>query len=104
MAFDAQSSLLCVHAADRGDNLVIISFQVHRFKAVNDQHGYETGDRLLKTMSISLADELGPQAVLARLGGDEFAVAIALAPEDMGRADELADAVLRTVTRPLLFE
>ena len=35
--------------ASRGDNLVVISFQVHRFKTVNDQHGYETGDRLLKT-------------------------------------------------------
>src|SRR5213592_4569727 len=42
--FADQAGQLCVHAADRGDNLVIISFQVHRFKAVNDQHGYETGD------------------------------------------------------------
>jgi len=95
---------LCADAAERGDNLVVISFQVHRFKAINDQHGYETGDRLLKTLSVSLADELGPDAILARLGGDEFAVAVALRPERMGRADELADAVLRTVTRPLLFE
>jgi diguanylate cyclase (GGDEF)-like protein len=95
---------LCVQAGDRGENLVVISFQVHRFKAVNDQHGYETGDRLLKTISVSLADELGPQAVLARLSGDEFAVAIALGSDDMNRADELAEAVLRTVTRPLLFE
>jgi predicted signal transduction protein with EAL and GGDEF domain len=71
---------------------------------VNDQHGYETGDRLLKTISVSLADELGPDAVLARLSGDEFAVALALANDRMSRADELAEAVLRIVTRPLLFE
>jgi predicted signal transduction protein with EAL and GGDEF domain len=38
------------------------------------------------------------------LSGDEFAVAIALGSDDMNRADELAEAVLRTVTRPLLFE
>src|SRR6476659_8967643 len=95
---------LCVQAGDRGENLVVISFQVHRFKAVNDQHGYETGDRLLKTLSVSLTDELGPDAVLARLSGDEFAVAMALRSDDMNRADELAEAVLRTVTRPLLFE
>jgi len=102
--FADHAGQLCLQAADRGENLVVISFQVHRFKAVNDQHGYETGDRLLKTISVSLADELGPQAVLARLSGDEFAVAIALAPKDMGCVDELAEAVLRTVTRPLLFE
>jgi diguanylate cyclase (GGDEF)-like protein len=95
---------LCGEAAKRGSNLVIISFQMHRFKSVNDQHGYETGDRLLKTLSISLSDELGPDAILARLSGDEFAVALALRPQDMKRADELAEAVLRAVTRPLLFE
>jgi predicted signal transduction protein with EAL and GGDEF domain len=42
--------------------------------------------------------------VIARLGGDEFAVALALAPDDMARADALAETVLQTVTRPLLFE
>ena len=95
---------LCVKAGERGDNLVIISFQVHRFKAINDQHGYETGDRLLKTLSVSLAAELGSEAVLARLSGDEFAVALALRPEQMAQAEKLAETVLRTVTRPLLFE
>ena len=95
---------LCTKAAHRGENLVIISFQVHRFKVVNDQHGYETGDRLLKTLSLSLGDEIGPDALLARLSGDEFAVALALRQDGMARADELAEAILRTVTRPLLFE
>jgi diguanylate cyclase (GGDEF)-like protein len=95
---------LCAAAAERSANLVIISFQIHRFKTVNDQHGYETGDRLLKTISVSLADELGPEAVLARLSGDEFAVALALGADEMSRADAFAECVLHTVTRPLLFE
>jgi len=95
---------LCIEAGKRGDSLVVISFQMHRFKSVNDQHGHETGDRLLKTMSISLTDELGPDAILARLSGDEFAAALALRPDNMKRVDELAEMVLRTVTRPLLFE
>lgn len=102
--FADHAGQLCLDSAKRGDNLVVISFQMHRFKSVNDQHGYETGDRLLKTMSISLADELGPNAILARLSGDEFAVALALRPNDMKRADEFAETVLRTVNRPLLFE
>jgi diguanylate cyclase (GGDEF)-like protein len=102
--FADKGAQLCAAAAARGDNLVIISFQIHRFKAVNDHHGHETGDRLLKTLSVSLTDELGPDAILARLSGNEFAVAIALSAENMSRADELADALLRIVTRPLLFE
>jgi diguanylate cyclase (GGDEF)-like protein len=102
--FADHAGQLCATAARRGDTLVVISFQVHRFKSINDQHGYETGDRLLKTLSISLADELGPDAILARLSGDEFAVALALRGDGLSRADELAEAVLRIVTRPLLFE
>src|SRR5438309_10875457 len=74
--FAERAGQLCVEAGQRGDHLVVISFQIHRFKSVNDQHGYETGDRLLKTLSVALADVLGSEAVLARLGGDEFAVAL----------------------------
>jgi diguanylate cyclase (GGDEF)-like protein len=102
--FADRAGQLCSEAAERGENLVVISFQIHRFKTVNDQHGYETGDRLLKTISVSLTDELGPSAVFARLSGDEFAVALALRADQMSRADELAEALLRTVTRPLLFD
>ena len=102
--FADHAAQMCTQAEQRGDNLVVISFQVHRFKAVNDQHGYETGDRLLKTLSVSLTDELGPDAILARLSGDEFAVALPLSADNMRRADELAETVLKTVTRPLLFE
>jgi diguanylate cyclase (GGDEF)-like protein len=102
--FADRAGQLCSEAAQRGDNLVVISFQVHRFKTVNEQHGYETGDRLLKTISISLADELGADAILARLSADEFAVALAMRANESARAEELAETVLRTVTRPLLFE
>ena len=57
----------------------------------------------MKTLSVALADALGSEAVIARLGGDEFAVALALDPEEMSRADALAETVLQTVTRPLLL-
>ena len=102
--FADRAGQLCAHASERGDHLVVISFQVHRFKLINDQHGYETGDRLLKTLSVALADALGSEAVIARLGGDEFAVALGLPPDETSRADALAETVLQTVTRPLLFE
>jgi len=102
--FADRGAQLCAAAAERGDNLVVISFQIHRFKVINDQHGYETGDRLLKSISVALAHELGPDSVIARLGGDEFAVALALRADEMSRAEELAESVLRTVTHPLLFE
>lgn len=101
--FADQAAQLCLEAAARGDNLVVVSFQIHRFKAVNDQHGYEAGEWLLKSIAVALPSEIAQDAVIARLGGDEFAVAVALPADEKERAEELAEAVLRTVARPLML-
>ena len=89
---------------ERGDYIVALSLQIHRFKVVSDQHGYDTGDRLLKALAAALAEELGPDAVIARLSGDEFAAALALPPTELARAEQLADAALRAVTRPVTLD
>ena len=80
--FADRAAQLSQEAAARGDNVVIISFQIQRFKTVNDQHGYEAGDWLLKSLATALRSELGPEVVIARLSGDEFAGLLAVfAPE-----------------------
>ena len=101
--FADRASQLCLEAGARSENLVVISFQIQRFKAVNDQHGYDAGDWLLRTIAAALGAELGAEAVIGRLSGDEFAVALSLPPGEISRAEEVADAVLRTVTRPVLL-
>jgi diguanylate cyclase (GGDEF)-like protein len=101
--FADRAAQLCTEAAAHNDNLVVISFQIHRFRSVNDQHGYEAGEWLLKSIATALPTEVGSEAVIGRLGGDEFAVAIALSSAQNDRAEELAEAVLRTVARPLLL-
>ena len=49
--FADEAASLCARGKARGESIVIFSFQVQRFKTVNDQHGYETGDRLLKSIA-----------------------------------------------------
>ena len=95
---------LCARGQSSGSSLVVISFQVQRFKAVNDQHGYETGDRLLKSIANALLDELGHDVVIGRLSGDEFAVALERRPSEVHLAEAAAEGVLRAVTRPFSFE
>ena len=102
--FADRAAELSEQAAARGENLAIISFQINRFKTVNDQHGYETGDRLLKCIAGALSEELGADAVVARLSGDEFAVAHALDARQLSSAEQMAEAVLRASTRPFMFE
>ena len=101
--FADRASQLCVEAGARGQNLVIISFQIQRFKTVNDQHGYDAGDWLLKSLAAALIAELRESSVIGRLSGDEFAVAFALPVSEVSNADEIADTVLRTVTRPVVL-
>ena len=91
-------------SANQGEQLAIVSIQIHRFKAVNDQHGYDMGDRLLREIAGSLNDALGSTSVIARLSGDEFAVAFTLPQAELARADLVADAALRAITRPYLLD
>jgi len=101
--FADRAAQLCLEGGARDDNLVVISFQIHRFKAVNDQHGYEAGEWLLKSIANALQVQLGSAAVIGRLSGDEFAVALALGASETAGAEELAETILRTVTQPLLL-
>jgi diguanylate cyclase (GGDEF)-like protein len=102
--FADRAAEICEDSRSSGDNLVIISFQIQRFKAVNDQHGYETGDRLLRCIAEALKEELGADAVIARLSGDEFAIALQLCPAHLEQAEQRAEAVLRSVTRPFTLD
>jgi diguanylate cyclase (GGDEF)-like protein len=72
-------------------------------KAVNDLHGHEAGNRLLKMMANCIETELRHTDVLARYGGDEF---VALLPETTAdRALEVAQRILKAMaSAPLQFE
>jgi diguanylate cyclase (GGDEF)-like protein len=98
---DRAAQLSAKASADQ--NLVVISFQIQRFKVVNDQHGYDAGDWLLKSIAHALESELGPRAIIARLSGDEFAIALTAPAADTDAVEVMADAVLRTVTHPLVL-
>ena len=44
------------------------------FKAFNDEHGHQAGDRLLKSVAGEWRAQLRRRDILVRMGGDEFAV------------------------------
>ena len=53
---------------------VVVSVDLDNFKAVNDAHGHEAGDRVLRAFSKMLFTHFRDSDVVARVGGDEFAV------------------------------
>ena len=88
-------------AIEAGQSLLIFSLQLNRFKAVNDRHGYDVGDKILRLIADSLDQGVAPGNLVARLSGDEFAIALACGKEGYPDAEMLAQRLLRAVTRPL---
>jgi diguanylate cyclase len=63
-----------------GSWLLVGAVDLDGFKQVNDQHGHEAGDELLRGVAASLHASLRTGDVLARMGGDEFVV-VGLGPK-----------------------
>jgi diguanylate cyclase (GGDEF)-like protein len=56
--------------------LCVAMLDLDRFKAFNDQHGHQAGDRLLKAAAGVWRGSLRATDALARYGGEEFAVVL----------------------------
>ncbi|EIM28530.1 GGDEF domain-containing protein [Microvirga lotononidis] len=56
-------------------------FDLDNFKAINDRHGHDTGDRILRIFGEVLTSHL-PQGTFGRLGGEEFGAILPLAARE----------------------
>jgi len=54
--------------------LACLLCDIDHFKRVNDQHGHDVGDRVLRATADVLRTKLRPSDVACRLGGEEFVV------------------------------
>ncbi|HXQ62077.1 MAG TPA: EAL domain-containing protein [Acidimicrobiales bacterium] len=92
---------MALRRAKRGGHRVAVMFvDLDRFKMVNDSHGHEVGDRLLRAVADRMRSALRASDTLARFGGDEFTV---LCDEvaDETHVIEIADRLRSTMAEPL---
>ncbi len=69
----------------------LVILDLDHFKAVNDTHGHDVGDEVLKAVANCLRDFTRHHDVAARLGGEEFAV---VAPNmDLESLSKLAERI-----------
>ena len=61
---------------DRYLPLGIMILDVNDLKEMNDFHGHQSGDELLKKISRILEQAIHPKDVLGRIGGDEFLIIV----------------------------
>jgi len=71
-AFEARLNEEVTQAIANGETMSVAFCDIDHFKKVNDTHGHDTGDRVLKFVGSLLAKISGEKCHVARHGGEEF--------------------------------
>ncbi len=74
----------------------VLLIDVDHFKQVNDTHGHDCGDYVLKKFSELLTDELREVDYISRWGGEEFL--IILSETELTKAEQVADRLLSKIS------
>ena len=72
--FEASLERELSRAVRNGEQVTLVMMDVDHFKNLNDTHGHQVGDEVLKHVAASLAGGCRDFDVAARYGGEEFAV------------------------------
>ena len=87
--FDEELALEWRRAERVGDPLALLLADIDDFKAINDTHGHQVGDEVLRVVGRVLSENVRQVDLAARYGGEEFAVIV---PEtDLEGAAQLAE-------------
>jgi diguanylate cyclase len=84
---------------DGSSTFALAIVDIDDFKAVNDQHGHDAGDQVLKALAQTLMQSVRQGDVVARIGGDEFA--ILSSGLTLIQVERRMKTVLQQLTKPL---
>ena len=86
----------------QGEQAGVMFIDLDGFKAVNDAHGHQAGDEVLKRVAQRLDNTIRTVDTVARAGGDEFLVVLG-ALHGPGDASEVAEKIIAAVGEPIAF-
>lgn len=66
----------------RGLGLAVLLLDIDHFKRVNDAHGHDAGDAVLREVAVVLRESTRTEDLVARYGGEEFIVGLPVAAPD----------------------
>ncbi|PLK72347.1 bifunctional diguanylate cyclase/phosphodiesterase [Rhizobium sp. TH135] len=102
-AFVERLSDMLERPAAGGDRVYLLSFDLDRFKEINDVHGHAAGDHVLRIAAERLGRRLREGEFVARIGGDEF-VAVTSRLFTHSEAEQMAARIVRDLGEPIEWE
>ena len=99
--FDQHLEQILAGLHRRNDKHAILFIDLDGFKAINDQHGHEVGDKVLCTVAERMLALTRHEDTIARKGGDEF-VAIFCGVPGVDMALEIGQKLLAEIAKPIV--
>jgi two-component system, cell cycle response regulator len=92
---ESHLSTLVEQAASRGKPLTVMVIDIDYFKAINDSHGHDAGDDVLRDFALRIKRSIRGIDLACRYGGEEFVLVM---PEtDMAVAAMVAERLRRRI-------
>jgi two-component system cell cycle response regulator len=92
---ESHLATLMDQAAARGKPLALLVLDIDHFKAVNDGHGHDAGDDVLREFALRMRKSIRGLDLACRYGGEEFVIVM---PEtDMAVATAVAERLRRRI-------
>lgn len=100
-AFDARVAAAVERHRGSPNRMAVLFVDLDGFKPVNDTHGHEAGDDVLRTLAARMTRCVRASDFVARLAGDEFVVVLEDMQDAVANVEHVAGKLLEALSRPI---